>query len=145
MAFEPAVTKVHHSVLHCGAFRDFEELEAYEIAIIKDFRYPGLNKHASEFSLELTEVKSYEQGLELVDLERVDSFIEMDLRLSYHVSQQPDQKRTTLTYIDDIEPPYAIKLKVNQNMPQSRVNKLKRAYQKLHESGFIQETIEKHT
>ncbi|WP_197473500.1 hypothetical protein, partial [Oleiphilus sp. HI0066] len=76
---------------------------------------------------------------------RVDSFIEMDLRLSYHVSQQPDQKRTTLTYIDDIEPPYAIKLKVNQNMPQSRVNKLKRAYQKLHESGFIQETIEKHT
>lgn len=141
------VLTVTHSAVHCAHQHDFKnQLAGHNFAILKHFRYPGLNKLAEEGQLELTPVKSYQQGFELVDLGRVDGFIEMDTRLRYNLANNPVPVDCQLVSgIGDIVPVYDLILVVSKSISEDRRTQLDQALLKLKQSGFFDQTLKNYT
>ena len=144
---ETPLLTVRHSAVHCGHGHKFGgRLAGHSFAVLKHFRYPGLSDLAKQGKIELTPVKSYEQGFSLVDLGRVDGFIEMDTRLKYNLTHHAKTvKCREVSDIGDIEPSYEIWLTVSQNMNETTIRKLNEALQQLKANGFLKETLDKYT
>lgn len=141
------VLTVTHSVIHCDHQHDFiDQLAGHNFAILKHFRYPGLSKLAEEGKLELTPVRSYQQGFELVDLGRVDGFIEMDTRLRYNLANNPVPVSCKLVNgIGEIVPAYDLILVVSKSISENLRSQLDEALLKLKQSGFFDHTLENYT
>ena len=139
--------KVTHSAVHCGHGHSFNnKLSGHNFAILKHFRYPGLSNLAREGRIELTPVKSYEQGFSLVDLGRVDGFIEMNTRLKYNLATSTSEvKCREISSIGDIEPQYDLVLVVSKHMAKEKRKQLNKALQNLYDSGFFEKTLLKYT
>lgn len=150
---EPLLT-VEHSIIHCSpstghGHHHENNLRDHRLAVLKDFRYPGLEKLAQDKVLELQPVKSYAQGFKLVELERVDGFIEMDTRLRFNFNKYkqdaPEAKCASIEKIGDIEPKYNLYLVVNKNMDDTLKRAIDEAYSRLKRDNFVQEVINKYT
>lgn len=144
---ETPVLKIEHSAIHCGHSHDFKgKLKGHSFAVLKHFRYPGLSELARQGKIELTPVKSYEQGFELVDLDRVDGFIEMDTRLKYNLAtQNKPPKCTMISGIGDVEPAYELILVVSKTVSEESRNHLNDALLRLKKSGFFEAALKKYT
>lgn len=138
---------VTHSAVHCGHKHNFAgRMQGHSFAVLKHFRYPGLSNLAKEGKIELVSVKSYEQGFKLVDLKRVDGFIEMDSRLKYNLNNaaQPPACRQ-VSSIGDVEPAYDLVLVVSQNMSVNKRLQLDQALQELSNEGVLERLLKKYT
>lgn len=137
---------VTHSAVHCGLRHDFaNRIQGHSFAVLKHFRYPGLSRLAKEGDIELVPTKSYEQGFQLVDLKRVDGFIEMDSRLRYKLNNAtPPPTCREISSIGDAEPAYDLVLMVSQSMKAKRRAQLDNALQQLSDNGLLQKLLEKY-
>ena len=139
--------KVTHSAVHCGHRHSFEgHMQGHSFAVLKHFRYPGLSRLAKEGSIELVPVKNYEQGFNLVDLKRVDGFIEMDTRLKYKLaSTSPSPRCREISSVGDVEPAYDLVLVVSQEMATQKRAQHNEALQRLAKNGLLEELLTKYT
>lgn len=88
---EPLFT-VTHSYLTCdaepGVIQNAAALSGKQIAIIEGFDYPELTPLAETGTVRLESVSHYRNGIMMVSKQRVNGFVEMDLRIRYHMNQQ---------------------------------------------------------
>ncbi|MDF2184761.1 substrate-binding periplasmic protein [Grimontia hollisae] len=113
---ETPLLDVSHSILsHSGtgfSYRTPEDLQGKIVVLLFGFHYPGLNKYIKKGAVSDVRVKNYDSAFRVVDrLKDVGGFIEMDLRLKYHL------KRLGFTHgeyilhpIDNLIPTYSIHL-----------------------------------
>lgn len=135
--------QVTHSMAHCdNPLTPAHILKGKTVAILKQFRYPGLSKLEARGEIELRKVKTYDQGFELLDLGRVDGFAEMDTRLRYYLqSERPNAKCAQITSISSVEPPYPLYLVVNKHMNKDIRNAINEAFLNLIQDGFVDRTL----
>ena len=135
--------QVTHSIAHCdNPLTPPHAIQGKTVAILKQFRYPGLSKLEASGEIELRKVKTYEQGFELLDLGRVDGFAEMDTRLRYYLkNERPNAKCAQITSIPNVEPPYPLYLVVNKHMNKKMRDAINESFLNLVKDGFVDRTL----
>ena len=112
-----ALFPVTHGYLTCKPVADNFSQQSptgLQLAVLHGFVYPEINAIRVSNALKLVEVNSYQQGFELARLKRVDGFVEMSIRLRYHLDQM-DSPASCLTLEDfsQVIPPLEIRLTSN--------------------------------
>ena len=84
---------VNHTYLTCQKnmtpkIGSADNIKSHNIAIIENFRYPELTLLEESNVIQLHPVKNYRQGIDLASLNRVDGFVEMEMRLRYSIQQE---------------------------------------------------------
>lgn len=135
--------QVTHSMAHCDSpLTPADTLQGKTVAVLKQFRYPGLSKLEASGEIELRKVKTYEQGFELLDRGRVDGFAEMDTRIRYYLkSERPNAKCAQITSIPNVEPAYPLYLVVNKHMNKETREAINETFLKLVKDGFVDRTL----
>lgn len=132
---------VNHAYLTCQKngptkITSTKDIETHNLAIIRNFDYPELNKLEKAGKLSLSPVDDYQQGISLAGLNRVDGFIEMELRLRFSI-QQEKLNKPCFQFIDmsKVIPEYSIYLSIDKNnvsglseFALQRINKLKKTH-----------------
>ena len=142
---------VNHAYLTCqkNSFKQIhsaEDIKTHTIAVIKDFNYPELAPLQQDKTIQLQPVKSYKQGINLAGLNRVDGFVEMELRLRFNI-QQESQGKPCFRFIDmsEIIPEYSIFLSLDK-YGQSGLNTfVKKRIKALKKAGVIETILERYT
>ncbi|UZE96611.1 substrate-binding periplasmic protein [Alkalimarinus alittae] len=105
---------VNHTYLTCkknppAQIKSVSELSHQNIAIIRDFIHPELNELEDSHLLNLVPVENYSQGINLAALNRVDGFVEMELRIRFNIKNElTNNSCFQFVYMGDIIPTYSI-------------------------------------
>ncbi len=142
---------VNHTYLTCQKdthkkITSRKDIEGQNLAVIKDFDYPELNQLKDRGQLHLTPVTNYQQGISLTGLNRVDGFVEMELRLRFTIKQEslgkPCFQFIDMSKIIPVYPIYLTTGKHNKSgineFAAKRINELK-------ESGTIDAILSRYT
>lgn len=112
---------VNHTYLTCKEnsptkINSSNEIYNKNIAIIRGFIHPELNALQKSNQLNLVPVDNYSQGINLATLNRVDGFVEMELRIRFNMKQE-SLNHSCLQFIDmgHIIPTYPIYLSTDKN------------------------------
>ena len=145
---------VRHSFLSCKPklrkISSPDILKDRSIAILSSFDYPELNALKESLNLNLVRVDSYHQGFIQTSLQRVDGFIEMDIRLRYNLAaiRDPNDKvDECFRFLDisNIIPPYSIYLSVDKDMNDSLKSFIRSRLLALKDSGQVERFIQRYT
>ncbi len=131
---------VKHAYLTCQPgppmqINSANDIRAHNVAIINGFDYPELTRLQKQGDIQLQTVKSYQQGINLAGLNRVDGFVEMELRLRYNM-QKESLGKPCFQFIDmsRIIPTYSIYLSIDKRnnnglnqFTEQRIKALKKA------------------
>lgn len=131
---------VTHSVATCRNLNLASEksIEGLLLAKLDGFHYLRLDElirsgHVKEFA-----VNTYQEGLDLARLGRVDGFVEMTLRLQYHRRQVPlEEDCLKLVDFRSIIPDYDIYLMVDKTLPDDVKTDLTARIRRARESGEV--------
>ncbi|WP_097460740.1 substrate-binding periplasmic protein [Mangrovitalea sediminis] len=142
--------RVHHVALTCR--RDFPKLSSLrdlaglQLAVLKHFDYLGLDKARQAGLVREVGVSDYESGIRMAALGRVDGFVEMDIRLRYHLKHWKGQRPTCLHRVDfsAIIPDYDIYLAVDRNMPSEDRRFISERLSVLKANGTIDRIVERY-
>lgn len=112
---------VKHAYLTCEAgspmqINSSSDIRAHNVAIIHGFDYPELSQLQKQGGIQLQTVKSYQQGINLVGLNRVNGFVEMELRLRYNM-QKESLGKPCFQFVDmsQIIPAFSIYLSIDKH------------------------------
>lgn len=141
---------VNHTYLTCQQdapvqISSSKDIETHNVAIIKNFDYPELTQLQQAGKLSLTSVDGYQQGINLAGLNRIDGFIEMELRLRFNI-QQEQLNKPCFQFIDmsQVIPEYSIYLTIDKN--NNVLNSFaKQRIKKLKEAGAIDSILDSYT
>ncbi len=141
---------VRHSLLTCDAglkrVDSGQGLHHRTLAILKNFDYPELQGLAERNLLTLVEVNSYDQGFMLAQHQRVDGFVEMSMRLQYHLDAHTDTAAQCFRLVDlsSLIPPFPIYLIVSDKLEDQHFDTLNSSLRKMKQSGRIAELLEEY-
>ena len=145
---------VRHSAVSCSPrltkVSEAQDLIGRKLAILKKFDYPELEPLATEGALNLVPVNNYEQGFMLTKHGRVDGFVEMTMRLQYHMgqmqasSQDPSSECYRTIDLSPIIKPFPIYLLVSKKLDDDNFKRLSATVRKMKQSGEIAQLIESH-
>ncbi len=141
---------VNHAYLTCQKnaplkISSSKDIETHNLAVIRNFNYPELIQLQKTGKLNLTSVDSYQQGISLAGLNRVDGFVEMELRLRFNL-QQEQLNKPCFQFINmsQVISDYAIYLTIDNN--NNLLNRFaKQRIKKLKEIGFIDDVLDRYT
>jgi polar amino acid transport system substrate-binding protein len=139
---------VHHKSLQCLPQDDapLQPLSGGSWLIIKNFDYPELTRMASEGQLTLIPVESYQQGIDLITTRRVSGFVEMDIRLRYHLARSGhDLTCYRFAELDKVIPPYPIQLSLSNQAPETLRQRLRARLAALVADGTVGQIIRRYT
>lgn len=112
---------VNHTYLTCHESHNFKittakDISQKKIAVIQDFMHPELKHLEDNQQLSLVSVDNYAQGIHLAALNRVDGFVEMDIRLRFNLSGVA-ANTPCLQFVDisEIIPAYSIYLSTDKH------------------------------
>lgn len=147
---EVPLFEVQHSLLTCDpqmqTIDGTTTLLGKHFAILKGFDYPEIMRLASQGELEITTVRNYQQGFDLVQYQRVNGFVEMDIRAKYNLGKY-NRQDPCLHFADlgRVIPPYHIYLAVSRDVSRAQTLKLETELEALIKEGFVADVIERHT
>jgi polar amino acid transport system substrate-binding protein len=138
--------QVKHSLLTCEsapkAIHSDDDLKSLNIAVLKNFRYPEMETLANQHRLTLYPVSDYTSGFQLVRLKRISGFVEMDIRLRYHLlAFKPKAKCLHLINMDKIIAPYNIYLSLSKSASPQLIAFIKNRLEVMKAKGRIKAII----
>ena len=140
---------VRHSLVTCHAgFSSVAapiDLHTRRLAILKNFDYPELKHLANNNLISLLEVNGYEQGFMMAKHKRVDGFVEMSMRLQYHMDQTGDN--TSCFHLVDLSSliaPFPIYLVVSDKLSDRDFDAMSAYLLTMKNSGRIAELLEEY-
>ncbi|WP_250655429.1 transporter substrate-binding domain-containing protein [Alkalimarinus coralli] len=141
---------VRHTYLTCSPnapeqIDSASDINNHYIAVLKNFDYPELDELRGKEQLNLIPVSDYDQGISLTMLNRVNAFVEMDLRVRFKLKTASIEK-PCLQFVDisHIIPAYSIYLTTDKNN-QSGVNEYAaKRIKQLKQNGTIQKALSRY-
>jgi polar amino acid transport system substrate-binding protein len=147
---EEPLFSVNHTYLTCQQnapikITSSKDIETRNLAIIKNFDYPELTQLQQTGKLNLTSVEGYQQGIKLAGLNRIDGFVEMELRLRFNI-QQEQLNKPCFRFINmsQVIPEYSIYLTIDKNN-NTLNNFAEQRIKELKEAGTINSILDRYT
>lgn len=141
---------VTHTYLTCNPsapeqIDSANDINNHYIAVLKNFNYPELDELRGKEQLNLIPVSDYNQGINLTMLNRVDAFVEMDLRVRFKLKTTSIDK-PCLQFVDisHIIPAYSIYLSTDKNNKSGVNEYAAKRIKELKQSGAIQKTLSRY-
>ena len=148
---EEPLFSVNHAYLTCqqnmtSQIKSAENIKSHNIAIIENFRYPELSLLQENKTIQLHPVKNYQQGINLARLNRVDGFVEMELRLRYNLQQEAVSK-PCFRFVDmsQIIPAYPIYLSYDNQSKKGIKEFVNKRIKELKKTGVIDSIVNFYT
>lgn len=142
---------VNHTYLTCREdaptqINSASEINNQNIAIIKNFDYPELSKLQKDNQLNLTSVDGYSQGINLAALNRVDGFVEMELRIRFNIKRE-SINNPCLQFVDmsQIIPAYSIYFSTDKSNNTGINEYVNQKIKTLKKTGEINKLMERYT
>ncbi len=147
---EVPLFEVTHSMLTCDpniqAVNSTGVLRGKRLAILKSFDYPEITPLANRGELSLTDIRSYEQGFDLVKFQRVHGFVEMDIRLKYNLGRYDGHEDCMhLADLRKVIAPYSIYLAVSRDLTLDATRALERTLEAMVNDTFIRNVVNRYT
>lgn len=141
---------VNHTYLTCQEnaprkITSSKDIESRHLAVIKNFVYPELTQLQQTGKLNLKTVDTYLQGINLVGLNRIDGFVEMELRVRFNI-QQKQLNKPCFQFINmsQIVPEYSIFLTIDKH--NKTINHFaKQRIKELKQAGTIDVILDRYT
>ena len=148
---EEPLFSVNHAYLTCHQnmsqqINSADHIKSHNIAIIENFKYPELTLLQENKTIKLHPVKNYQQGIHLAGLNRVDGFVEMELRLRYNLQQEVVSK-PCLRFVDmsQIIPAYPIYLSYDSQDKKGIKEFVNKRIKALKKAGVIDSILNAYT
>lgn len=136
----------HHVLLTCNqdipeSIPDIEALSGKRFVTLRHFRYPPIEAASKKGHIKQVSIDRYEAGIRLVELQRVDGFVEMKSRLQYHMQFRDRAPADCLRWIDleRVIPDFNIYLSVDAAWPLDFRAYVAQRIRELRDQGRIRE------
>lgn len=142
--------RAHHIVLSCRdhlpPMSTILDLRGLQLAVLKHFDYLALDKADRAGIAHEVRVGDYISGIRLVELGRVDGFVEMSSRLRYHLAHWKGELPPCLHAVDfsAIIPDYNIYLAVDRQMPKREQAFVKQRVRALRKDGTVMRILQRY-
>ncbi|PVY79004.1 amino acid ABC transporter substrate-binding protein (PAAT family) [Tamilnaduibacter salinus] len=145
MIHEPLFS-THHVLLTCAPtipdrISDVEALDGRRLVTLRHFEYPPIEAASQKGRLKQVAIDRYEAGIRLVELQRVDGFVEMKSRLQYHMTFRDRPPADCLRWIDldEVIPDFDIYLAVDADWPPDFRDYVAQRIRELRDQGRIRD------
>lgn len=142
------VLEVQHSILSLSG-ADFsyqvpEDLQGKIVVLLFGFDYPGLEEQIRKGVVSEVRVKNYDSAFRVVNrLKSVGGFVEMDVRLKYHLKRLGfTRNEYTLNSIDNLIPTYSIHLAYSPGIDPALKRFIDERLAQMRDSGELAEIID---